>query len=385
MRIESGNVQLSSNNSSYTRYVKNESLQAGSMSYNPATGESSVNMIKMQNTTVIESYSALSYNQIHEKAADSGMQKHAEQIADANQKQLQLMRAQQAAQNSNPEVELTMEDSLESWLLKLLLEALTGEKFTDSLLEKFVNEQKGKADPEAAAPEAAQAAQAAPAALEVHYQSNEFFYQRQSSSFQAQAQVKTADGQTIQVNLQLNMSSEFMQYEGFEMRLSAALKDPLVLNFGGNAAQLDKRTFEFDLTMDGVLDKVPMLMGNSAFLALDKNEDGKINDGNELFGANTGDGFAELAGYDEDNNGWIDENDSIYEQLMLWFNAGEQGEQQLKSLKEANVGAIYLGKAATPFSVNNPDQEQAGVIRSTGLFLTEQGEAGTVQHVDLAV
>ena len=44
-----------------------------------------------------------------------------------------------------------------------------------------------------------------------------------------------------------------------------------------------------------------METGN-AFLSLDKNSDGIINDGSELFGAASGNGFADLAKYDEDGN-----------------------------------------------------------------------------------
>jgi hypothetical protein len=50
----------------------------------------------------------------------------------------------------------------------------------------------------------------------------------------------------------------------------------------------------------------------------DRNGDGAIDHGRELSGATTGDGFAELAAYDEDGNGWIDENDSIYQHLRIW-------------------------------------------------------------------
>jgi hypothetical protein len=45
----------------------------------------------------------------------------------------------------------------------------------------------------------------------------------------------------------------------------------------------------------------------SGLLVIDKNLDGKVNDGSELFGPSTGDGFEKLARYDEDRNGWIDE------------------------------------------------------------------------------
>ena len=37
----------------------------------------------------------------------------------------------------------------------------------------------------------------------------------------------------------------------------------------------------------------------------------------KLFGTSSGDGFKDLAEYDEDGNGWIDENDSIFNRLKV--------------------------------------------------------------------
>lgn len=42
-------------------------------------------------------------------------------------------------------------------------------------------------------------------------------------------------------------------------------------------------------------------------LSLDQNGNGEIDNGTELFGTKSGDGFADLARYDLDYNGWIDE------------------------------------------------------------------------------
>ena len=67
-----------------------------------------------------------------------------------------------------------------------------------------------------------------------------------------------------------------------------------------------------------------------------------INDGNELFGTKSGDGFKDLAKYDKDRNGWIDEADDIFDDLRIWTK-DEQGNDKLLTLKEAGVGAIYLG------------------------------------------
>jgi len=64
-----------------------------------------------------------------------------------------------------------------------------------------------------------------------------------------------------------------------------------------------------DLDANGVTEKISFVGSGGGFLALDKNSDGVVNDGRELFGAATGQGFKELAEYDSDNNNWINEND----------------------------------------------------------------------------
>ncbi len=126
------------------------------------------------------------------------------------------------------------------------------------------------------------------------------------------------------------------------------------------------------------------LGAGSGFLALDKNGDGIINDGSELFGALTGNGFAELAKYDQDGNGWIDEADEIFNKLLIW-QKDEQGNDVLRGLGAAGVGAIYLGSANTNFSLNSAtDNHTNAVIRQTGMFLYENGESGTMQQVDFA-
>lgn len=118
---------------------------------------------------------------------------------------------------------------------------------------------------------------------------------------------------------------------------------------------------------------------------MDRNGDGKINDGSELFGTKSGDGFKDLAAYDADGNGWIDENDAIFSQLKIWTK-DEDGKDKLISLKDADVGAIYLGNADTQFSLKDDDHKLNGEIKKTGIYLHESsGEVGTVNHVDLIV
>ena len=161
-------------------------------------------------------------------------------------------------------------------------------------------------------------------------------------------------------------------------------KDPLVLNFGGNSAQLTNQRFKFDLNSDGQTENINFVAGGSGFLAFDRNGDGKINNGTELFGAGSGNGFAELAKLDSDHNGWIDENDAAYDQLSVWIK-DSAGKDQLATLHQANVGALSLRNVETPFDLKDRSNALLGQIRSSGIFLQEDGKAGTMQQVDLTV
>ena len=164
----------------------------------------------------------------------------------------------------------------------------------------------------------------------------------------------------------------------------AVRKDPLVINFEGNAAELTGEKFDFDIDADGVDDRISFVSSASGFLALDRNGNGRIDDGHELFGARTGDGFAELAAYDSDGNGWIDENDAIFAELRIWTK-DSSGADQLGTLAQHNIGALYLGQAATPFDLKDAQYNQHGQILSTGVYLFEDGRAGTMQQLDLFV
>ncbi len=216
------------------------------------------------------------------------------------------------------------------------------------------------------------------------YSSSTYFEETESTSFQAFGNVRTADGRSIDININVSMSRSFTAY--YETQMSSTnlqICDPLVINYDGNLAELDSEySFFFDLDTDGQEEKIARLVGGSGFLSLDKNGDGIINDGSELFGTQSGDGFKDLAAYDEDGNGWIDEGDSIFEKLRIWSKDSE-GNDILYTLKDQNIGAIYTGAVDTQFSLNDNTNSTMGYVRKTGLFLYETGEVGTVQHVDL--
>jgi hypothetical protein len=219
----------------------------------------------------------------------------------------------------------------------------------------------------------------------VEYDRRETLHEVEVTRFDAEGVVKTSDGREISFQLSLEMSREFYQESNVSIRAGDGVrKDPLVINFAGAAAQLTDTKFEFDLDADGKAEQVSFVGSGSGFLALDKNGNGVIDDGSELFGTQSGNGFADLAAYDSDGNQWIDENDAVYSKLRVWSkDAG--GTDLLSTLAQRNVGALYLGNVATPFDLKNGANELQGQVRSSGVYLNEDGTAGTLQQVDLVV
>src|SRR6185369_7094398 len=114
---------------------------------------------------------------------------------------------------------------------------------------------------------------------------------------------------------ELNMSREFQSSS--VITESAQSTDPLVVNFGGAPARISEARVAFDLDGDGHAEQISFVAAGSGFLAVDRNGDGKVNDGTELFGPRTGNAFQELASYDVDGNGWIDQGDPVFGQLRV--------------------------------------------------------------------
>lgn len=217
-----------------------------------------------------------------------------------------------------------------------------------------------------------------------HVQSS-FRAEYENTAFTTTGMVTTDDGRQINFDVSFEMSRSFQQsMESYSMQ-TIQFCDPLVVNFDGDVAELGDQKFLFDLDADGETEEVSGFTSNSGFLALDRNNDGKINDGRELFGTESGNGFKDLAAYDKDGNGWIDEDDEVFSRLKIWTK-DSNGNDKLISIKEAGLGAIYLGSAETQFSLNSAvDNSTNGMIRNSGIYLNEDGSAGTIQHVDFAV
>jgi hypothetical protein len=120
---------------------------------------------------------------------------------------------------------------------------------------------------------------------------------------------------------------------------------------------------------------------NGSLVFLDKNGNGKVDNGKELFGPATGNRMQELSQYDDDKNGWIDENDKVFAKLAIWTKDANQ-QDQLKSLLEYNIGALYTGSINTAFQHNASNGEVLGEVTKLGAFIRQDGSAGLIQQVD---
>ncbi|MDO8698085.1 MAG: hypothetical protein Q7J74_13345 [Pseudomonas sp.] len=155
--------------------------------------------------------------------------------------------------------------------------------------------------------------------------------------------------------------------------------DPLALDLAGNGFSTRGLgdSIGFDLDGDGQPQRISAPSGDDALLALDRNANGRIDDGRELFGDQNGanNGFAELSKYDDNQDGRIDRHDSVFARLSL-LRFDQQGQQHSQSLSAAGVSAINLQAQNVKQALGAYDE-----IAQLGSFEFSDGRSG--QAADL--
>ncbi len=158
----------------------------------------------------------------------------------------------------------------------------------------------------------------------------------------------------------------------------AKRQDPLVLDLDGDG-QISLTGvadgLDFDLDADGRTDRAATVAGGDAFLALDRDGDGRITSGAELFGDATGarDGFADLARLDDNGDGVFDARDTAFDDVVVFDG------HRTRSLAEAGVASIDLRARAAHRERADGNAE---VAQST--FRRTDGTLGRVADVLLA-
>ena len=252
--------------------------------------------------------------------------------------------------------------------IKRLLEQLTGEELQGWVDPAELNSALNGANNNAA-PEQPQNQNATGVTI------REWSYRYEAISADFSGSVALDDGSSFSWSMQFEMSYEEFSYSE---RTEQQMKDPLVMSFNGRPAELTGKSTAFNLTDNAK--QIQQLAQGQYYLAKDSNKNGTVDSGNELFGPTTGQGFAELATFDEDKNGLIDQQDSIWENLWLW----RPEDKGLYSLKEMGVAALSVDSIATPFNLRHKGEVQGRLERSS-IFITEDKDVGLLQQIDLKV
>lgn len=168
------------------------------------------------------------------------------------------------------------------------------------------------------------------------------------------------------------------------------IASPLILDLNKDGVVGTRALSEniyFDHDDSGFKEKTGWVNSQDGLLVLDKNNNTDIDVGDELFGNQTGlnsgqlakNGFEALAEYDLNNDGVIDAEDEIYQQLQVWrdFNQNAHVDQgELTGLKTIGIQQIDLAyTSAKQVDVNGNYHKQQGQ------FVWADGTAGKIDDV----
>ena len=142
--------------------------------------------------------------------------------------------------------------------------------------------------------------------------------------------------------------------------LKASASTPLVLDLNGDGVQTVglEHGVSFDLNADGKKEQTGWTDGKDGLLVLDRNGNGQVDNGMELFGNATKlgdgstakDGFVALADLDSNGDGVISADDALFGQLQVWVDRNQDGltqEGELLGLGEVGVVSFQLDAQQT--------------------------------------
>ncbi|NKA08870.1 calcium-binding protein [Ralstonia solanacearum] len=179
-------------------------------------------------------------------------------------------------------------------------------------------------------------------------------------------------------------------------------RDPLVLDLDGDGIETtttrDGTVILFDHDGDGVKTGTGWVKPDDGWLVLDRNGNGAIDSGRELFGVETlksngqfaTDGFDALRDVDADKDGKIDASDSVFANLRIWRDLNQDGISQtneLTTLSANNIVSIGVNSTAVRTDLGNGNvQTAAGTFNRSNGTTGATGETnGAAANLDLLV
>jgi hypothetical protein len=159
---------------------------------------------------------------------------------------------------------------------------------------------------------------------------------------------------------------------------------PLVLDLGGDGIEPTSSAAgaRFDLLGVGAI-QTSWVKGDDALLALDRDGNGRIESGLELFGEATpgghADGFAALGSLDSNGDGVIDARDARFGELRLWNDRNGDGISQPAELVPLGrkVRSLGLGRVVNPAAVDRFGND----LTLQGKFTRLDGSSGLMVDV----
>jgi hypothetical protein len=164
---------------------------------------------------------------------------------------------------------------------------------------------------------------------------------------------------------------------------------PLVLDLNGDGVKTTGLTdgAYFDHDKNGFAEQTGWATSDEGLLVLDRNSDGIINDGGELFGNGTTlqngqqatDGFQALAELDSNYDGIIDANDSAFSRLKIWQDIdgdGYSSSDELHTLDESGIQSII-----TSVTTSGYVDPQGNEHRLIGSFTKTDGTTSTMDDI----
>ena len=162
---------------------------------------------------------------------------------------------------------------------------------------------------------------------------------------------------------------------------SRHLSSPLILDLDFNGIHLNslgESEVFFDLDSNGSAEKTSWISSADGFLALDKNNNGIIDDSNELFGSEYQDGFTILSLYDDNNDGVINAYDPVFDNLKLWVDSNVDGYTDFGEL--FNISDYYVSEINLSADVVN-EYVNGNLISHNSSFKFSNGTESLVSDV----